>query len=215
MQVTKKNMIESQLKPEGISCSKTIDCISRVNREDFVPNKHKASSYAEYDIPLANNYSMLRPVISAKILQLLKINKNDKILEIGTGTGYLSCCLSMMGKTLDTVDIDKDIQSKAKESHGVYNLYNINYINEDVFSIWTPQKKYDVIVFTGSVDSRIDKLEDALNINGRMFVVIGKYPVMNANIIKRVSEKKLVLEQSFETTLDPLKNINKKNYLNF
>jgi len=215
MQVTKKNMIESQLKPEGISCSKTIDCISRVNREDFVPNKHKASSYAEYDIPLANNYSMLRPVISAKILQLLKINKNDKILEIGTGTGYLSCCLSMMGKTLDTVDIDKDIQSKAKESHGVYNLYNINYINEDVFSIWTPQKKYDVIVFTGSVDSRIDKLEDALNINGRMFVVIGKYPVMNANLIKRVSEKKLVLEQSFETTLDPLKNINKKNYLNF
>jgi protein-L-isoaspartate(D-aspartate) O-methyltransferase len=215
MQVTKKNMIESQLKPEGISCSKTIDCISRVNREDFVPNKHKASSYAEYDIPLANNYSMLRPVISAKILQLLKINKNDKILEIGTGTGYLSCCLSMMGKTLDTVDIDKDIQSKAKESHGLYNLYNINYINEDVFSIWTPQKKYDVIVFTGSVDSRIDKLEDALNINGRMFVVIGKYPVMNANIIKRVSEKKLVLERSFETTLDPLKNINKKNYLNF
>ena len=215
MQVTKKNMIESQLKPEGISCSKTIDCISKVNREDFVPNKHKASSYAEYDIPLANNYSMLRPVISAKILQLLKINKNDKILEIGTGTGYLSCCLSMMGKTLDTVDIDKDIQSKAKESHGVYNLYNINYINEDVFSIWTPQKKYDVIVFTGSVDSRIDKLEDVLNINGRMFVVIGKYPVMNANIIKRVSEKKLVLEQSFETTLDPLKNINKKNYLNF
>jgi protein-L-isoaspartate(D-aspartate) O-methyltransferase len=215
MQVTKKNMIESQLKPEGISCSKTIDCISRVNREDFVPNKHKASSYAEYDIPLANNYSMLRPVISAKILQLLKINKNDKILEIGTGTGYLSCCLSMMGKTLDTVDIDKDIQSKAKESHGVYNLYNINYINEDVFSIWTPQKKYDVIVFTGSVDSRIDKLEDALNINGRMFVVIGKYPVMNANLIKRVSEKKLVLEQLFETTLDPLKNINKKNYLNF
>lgn len=208
-------MIESQLKPEGISCSKTIDCISKVNREDFVPNKHKASSYAEYDIPLANNYSMLRPVISAKILQLLKINKNDKILEIGTGTGYLSCCLSIMGKTLDTVDIDKDIQSKAKESHGVYNLYNINYINEDVFSIWTPQKKYDVIVFTGSVDSRIDKLEDALNINGRMFVVIGKYPVMNANIIKRVSEKKLVLEQSFETTLDPLKNINKKNYLNF
>jgi protein-L-isoaspartate(D-aspartate) O-methyltransferase len=99
MQVTKKNMIESQLKPEGISCSKTIDCISRVNREDFVPNKYKASSYAEYDIPLANNYSMLRPVISAKILQLLKINKNDKILEIGTGTGYLSCCLSMMGKT--------------------------------------------------------------------------------------------------------------------
>ena len=215
MQVTKKNMIESQLKPEGISCSKTIDCISRVNREDFVPNKYKASSYAEYDIQLANNYSMLRPVISAKILQLLKINKNDKILEIGTGTGYLSCCLSMMGKTLDTVDIDKDIQSKAKESHGLYNLYNINYINEDVFSIWTPQKKYDVIVFTGSVDSRIDKLEDALNINGRMFVVIGKYPVMNANIIKRVSEKKLVLEQSFETTLDPLKNINKKNYLNF
>ena len=215
MQVTKKNMIESQLKPEGISCSKTIDCISKVNREDFVPNKYKASSYAEYDIPLSNNYSMLRPVISAKILQLLKINKNDKILEIGTGTGYLSCCLSMMGKTLDTVDIDKDIQSKAKESHGVYNLYNINYINEDVFSIWTPQKKYDVIVFTGSVDSRIDKLEDALNINGRMFVVIGKYPVMNANIIKRVSEKKLVLEQSFETTLDPLKNINKKNYLNF
>ena len=215
MRITKKNMIESQLKPEGISCLDTIDCISKVNREDFVPEKYIESSYAEFDIPLDNNYSMLRPIMVAKILQLLEIRKNDQILEIGTGTGYLTCCMSILGKSVDTVDMDENIQIKAKLSLDNYNLYNINFINEDVFSNWTPQKKYDVIALTGSVDSRVEKLEDSLKVNGRMFVVTGEHPVMTVNMITRVSEEKLISKQVFETTLDQLKNIHKKSYLNF
>ena len=201
MRITKKNMIESQLKPEGISCLTTIDCISKVNREDFVPLKYIESSYAEFDIPLDNNYSMLRPIMVAKILQLLEIRKDDQILELG--------------KSVDTVDMDENIQIKAKLSLDNYNLYNINFINEDVFSNWTPQKKYDVIVFTGSVDSRVEKIEDSLKVNGRMFVVIGEHPVMIVNMITRVSEEKVISKQVFETTLDQLKNIHKKSYLNF
>jgi len=215
MRITKKNMIESQLKPEGISCLDTIDCISKVNREDFVPEKYIESSYAEFDIPLDNNYSMLRPIMVAKILQLLEIRKNDQILEIGTGTGYLTCCMSILGKSVDTVDMDENVQIEAKLSLDNYNLYNINFINEDVFSSWTPQKKYDVIVLTGSVDSRVEKLEDSLKVNGRMFVVIGEHPVMTVNMITRVSEEKLISKQVFETTLDQLKNIHRKSYLNF
>ena len=107
MQVTKKNMIESQLKPEGISCSKTIDCISRVNREDFVPNKYKASSYAEYDIPLANNYSMLRPVISAKILQLLKINQNEKLIIYFINSSTFSIILGAISRNDELSSCDK------------------------------------------------------------------------------------------------------------
>ena len=215
MRITKKNMIESQLKPEGITCLDTIDCISRINREDFVPEKYADSSYAEFDIPLDNNYFMLRPITVAKILQLLEIKKSDEILEIGTGTGYLTCCLSILGKSVDTLDIDNGIQAKAKSSINNYNLYKISFINEDVFSNWIPKKKYDVIVLTGSTDSRVEKLEDSLNQDGRMFVVTGNYPVMDVNIIKRVSEKKLIIDQAFETTLDPLKNIYKKSCLNF
>ena len=215
MRITKKNMIESQLKPEGITCLDTIDCISKINREDFVPEKYTDSSYAEFDIPLDNNYFMLRPITVAKILQLLEIKKSDDILEIGTGTGYLTCCLSILGKSVDTLDIDNGIQAKAKSSINNYNLYNISFINEDVFSNWIPKKKYDVIVLTGSTDSRVEKLEDSLNQDGRMFVVTGNYPVMDVNIIKRVSEKKLIIDQAFETTLDPLKNIYKKSCLNF
>lgn len=215
MRITKKNMIESQLKPEGITCLDTIDCISRINREDFVPEKYADSSYAEFDIPLDNNYFMLRPITVAKILQLLEIKKSDEILEIGTGTGYLTCCLSILGKSVDTLDIDNGIQAKAKSSINNYNLYNISFINEDVFSNWIPKKKYDVIVLTGSTDSRVEKLEDSLKQDGRMFVVTGNYPVMDVNIIKRVSEKKLIIDQAFETTLDPLKNIYKKSCLNF
>mgnify|MGYP001247602188 CR=1 FL=1 len=215
MRITKKNMIESQLKPEGISCLDTIDCISKVNREDFVPKKYIDSSYAEFDIPLDNDYLMLRPITVAKILQLLEISKKDEILEIGTGTGYLTCCLSILGKSVDTVDIDAEMQANARISISNYNLYNIRYTNEDVFSNWAPKKKYDVIVLTGSIDSRIKKLEDSLNLNGRMFAVTGSYPVMDVNIIKRVSEKKLIIDQAFETTLEPLRNIYKKSCLNF
>ena len=208
-------MIESQLRPEGISCVDTLDCISKINREDFVPEEFLSLSYAEYDIPLKNNYNMLRPLIVAKILQLLKISKDDEILEIGTGSGYLTCCLSFMGKFVDTLDIDPYMLKEAKKSHSQYNICNINYINEDIFSNWSPEKNYDVIILTGSIDSRIEKLENSLGNNGRMFAVIGSYPVMNVNIIERVSKSKLLCDQSFETILDPLNNINKKGYLNF
>jgi protein-L-isoaspartate(D-aspartate) O-methyltransferase len=158
---------------------------------------------------------MLRPLIVAKILQLLKISKDDEILEIGTGSGYLTCCLSFMGKSVDTLDIDPYMLKEAKKSHSQYNICNINYINEDIFSNWSPEKNYDVIILTGSIDSRIEKLENSLGNNGRMFAVIGSYPVMNVNIIERVSKSKLLCDQSFETILDPLNNINKKGYLNF
>ena len=215
MHINKKNMIESQLRPEGISCADTLDCISKINREDFVPEEFLNLSYSEYDIPLKNNYNMLRPLIVAKILQLLNISKDDEILEIGTGSGYLTCCLSFMGKSVDTLDIDPDMLKEAKKSHSQYNICNINYINKDIFSNWAPEKKYDVIILTGSIDSRIEKLENLLDNKGRMFAVIGDYPVMNVNIIERVSKNKLLCDQSFETILDPLDNINKKGYLNF
>ena len=215
MHITKKNMIESQLKPEGISCINTIDCISQINREDFVPDGFTNLAYAEYDIPLKNNFSMLKPLMVAKILQLLKITKNDEVLEIGTGSGFLTCCLAQMSKSVDTMDIDLEMIESAKSSHKKYKTYNINYIHQDIFSNWAPKKNYDVIVITGSIDKRIEKLEITLKKNGRMFVVIGNRPVMNANIIERVSNNKLLCDQLFETILDPLININKKNNLIF
>jgi len=208
-------MIESQLKPEGISCLKTLDCISQINREYFVPQNFMDLSYAEYDIPLKNSFLMLKPLMVAKILQLLKITKNDEVLEIGTGSGFLTCCLSQMSKSVDTMDIDIEMIESAKMSNNNYKTYNINYIHQDIFSNWTPDKNYDVIVVTGSVDKRIEKLEIALKKNGRMFVVIGNKPIMNANIIERISNNKLVCDQLFETILDPLTNINKKNHLIF
>lgn len=208
-------MIESQLKPEGISCLKTLDCISQINREHFVPQNFMDLSYAEYDIPLKNSFLMLKPLMVAKILQLLKITKNDEVLEIGTGSGFLTCCLSQMSKSVDTMDIDIEMIESAKMSNNNYKTYNINYIHQDIFSNWTPDKNYDVIVITGSVDKRIEKLEIALKKNGRMFVVIGNKPIMNANIIERISNNKLVCDQLFETILDPLTNINKKNHLIF
>lgn len=215
MHIAKKNMIESQLKPEGISCLKTLDCISQINREYFVPQNFMDLSYAEYDIPLKNSFLMLKPLMVAKILQLLKITKNDEVLEIGTGSGFLTCCLSQMSKSVDTMDIDIEMIESAKMSNNNYKTYNINYIHQDIFSNWTPDKNYDVIVITGSVDKRIEKLEIALKKNGRMFVVIGNKPIMNANIIERISNNKLVCDQLFETILDPLTNINKKNHLIF
>ena len=215
MHIAKKNMIESQLKPEGISCLKTLDCISQINREHFVPQNFMDLSYAEYDIPLKNSFLMLKPLMVAKILQLLKITKNDEVLEIGTGSGFLTCCLSQMSKSVDTMDIDIEMIESAKMSNNNYKTYNINYIHQDIFSNWTPDKNYDVIVITGSVDKRIEKLEIALKKNGRMFVVIGNKPIMNANIIERISNNKLGCDQLFETILDPLTNINKKNHLIF
>ena len=215
MQIAKTNMIESQLKPEGINCAKTIDCISQINREDFIPEKYMNLSYSEYDVPLYGNYSMLRPVMIGKILQSLKIKKTDRVLEVGTGSGYLTCCLSMMGHSVDTVDINKNMIQRAKKIHSSYNIHNINYLNKDIYSNWIPEKNYDLIIITGSIVSRIKKLENLLNLDGKMFVVIGKNPVMTANIISRVSTDKVICSQLFETLIEPLENINERKDLIF
>ena len=215
MQIAKTNMIESQLKPEGINCAKTIDCISQINREDFIPEKYMNLSYSEYDVPLYGNYSMLRPVMIGKILQSLKIKKTDRVLEVGTGSGYLTCCLSMMGHSVDTVDINKNMIQRAKKIHSSYKIHNINYLNKDIYSNWIPEKNYDAIIITGSIVSRIKKLENLLNLDGKMFVVIGKNPVMTANIISRVSTDKVICRQLFETLIEPLENINERKDLIF
>ena len=153
--------------------------------------------------------------MSNKVNEIYETLLKDEILEIGTGSGYLTCCLSIMGKSVDTLDIDANMLESAKKSHNHYNIFNVNYLSGDVFSNWTPEKNYDVIVLTGSIESRVEKLEVALKDSGRMFAVIGKQPVMYANIIERVSGTKLLCNQSFETTLESLNNFNKKNYLNF
>ena len=102
MQIDKKNMIESQLKPEGISCQNTINCISRVNREDFVPEEFRNLSYAEYDIPLRNEYFMLKPLMTAKILQLLNIDKDGTpSMKLGPKMGMEPRSLTRMIKSLE------------------------------------------------------------------------------------------------------------------
>ena len=153
MRVTKKNMIESQLKPEGISCPETINCISKVDREDFVPKEFVDSSYAEYDIPLGNNYSMLRPIITAKILQLLKIAKGDEILEIGTGSGLISlCCLKAGSKRVVATDVNSNAIENASfnASHlGLKDFFEVRQVplsDSSAFSVIRDSETFDLII---------------------------------------------------------------------
>ncbi|MEC7885795.1 MAG: rRNA adenine N-6-methyltransferase family protein [Pseudomonadota bacterium] len=206
LDVEKDNMINGQLKALGIDCPNTLSCLSKIRREDFAPSDYKALSYSDIDIPINSKYSMIKPTYAAKILQQLKINNSSTVLEIGTGSGYLTACLSYLSKHVDTIDIDKKLLISAEKRLKKLLCSNISFFNEDIFSKWQPKNKYNFIVVNGSVLSRISKLENFLEDNGKMFIVIGEYPFMQGHVIEKVQNNKFLFESVFEIVLDPLSN---------
>ena len=206
LNIEKNNMINGLLKALGINCPNTLSCLSKIRREDFAPHNYKELSYADIDIPINSKYSMIKPTYAAKILQQLKINNSSTVLEIGTGTGYFTACLSHLSKHVDTVDIDEKLLISAEKKLKKLIHNNIRFYNEDIFSKWQPKNKYNFIVVNGSVITRISKLESFLEDNGKMFVVIGEYPFMKGHIIEKVQNNKFLSESVFEIVLEPLSN---------
>ena len=174
MQITKKNMIESQLRPEGISCLNTISCISKINREDFTPTEFASLSYAEYDIPLNNDYSMLKPLIVAKILQLSRLTKSDVVLEVGTGSGYQAAILSKLARRVYTLDRHRRLVREAREIFDTLDLNNITALTSDGSFGLLEQAPFDRIIVTAAAEDPPGPLLAQLKMGGIMVVPVGQ-----------------------------------------
>ena len=199
------NMVEQQVRTWEVLDQNVLDLMSRVPREGFVPAQYQGLAFADIEIPLGFGQTMLSPKIEGRILQALALEKHEHVLEIGSGSGYLSALLGHMSKSVVSLDIQATFTAQAKQRTAAHNVHNITFFTGDASRGWADNAPYDAIVYTGSLPlTPANDVKQMLKIGGRMFVVVGAEPVMQAKLITRIAEQSYREDVIFETCLPEL-----------
>ena len=200
------NMIEQQIRPWNVLDENVLKLFNEVHREDFVPAEYKNEALVDMEIPLGNGEFMLPPRLEARFLQALDIQPHEAVLEIGTGTGYMTALLAHLALHVYSVDIDQNMSQKAGRELAAHDISNATLEIGDGANGWDNHAPYDVILLTGSTPKLSEKFEQSLNINGRLLAVVGDEPNMEVMLITRVSETGFKRDALFETVIPALQN---------
>ncbi|MET0890088.1 MAG: protein-L-isoaspartate O-methyltransferase [Stenotrophomonas maltophilia] len=194
-------MVEQQIRPWDVLEIRVLDVLARLPREAFVAESHRALAYADIELPLGNGQKMMKPVIEGRTLQALDLQPGDEVLEIGTGSGYLSACMGELAREVLSLEIDADLATTARarlDAAGLGN--NVRIETADALS-WDTERRFDAICVTGAVDVIPSRFTQWLRPGGRLFVIRGLSPVMEAVLVKADG----TTESLFETDIDYLR----------
>ena len=201
----REQMVEQQVRAWDVLDGRVLNILREIPREAFVPAEYQDLAFADTGIPLGHGVSMMTPMQVGRLLQALSITREDQVLEVGTGSGFLCACLAGLAAKVHSIDIHEDFTARAAQRLEELGIRNVRLETRDGNSL-EEQSAYDVIAVTGSVPKYTSNFEKALKIGGRLFVVVGKGPVMEAMLITRIGAEKWVREVLFETSLPPLAN---------
>jgi protein-L-isoaspartate(D-aspartate) O-methyltransferase len=198
------NMIEQQIRPWDVLDQQVLDTMANMPRDLFTPEDYQSLAYADTEIPIGHGHHMMAPKIEARLLQALTIKSDETVLEIGTGSGYLTACLSRLAKQVHSVDIHDDFTALARTHFQQLGLENIILYNEDASRGWGKEGRYDAIAITASMPEYHPGFEQTLTIGGRLFVITGQAPVMEATLVTRLNETDFARQFLFETCIEAL-----------
>ena len=213
------NMVEQQIRTWEVLDQDVLDLLFQVKREDFVPAAYRAIAFADMEIPIGQGQLMMAPKMEARIIQELAPKRTDRVLEVGTGNGYLAALLASLSATVTSVEYF-DALSRVAASNlaraGISNVILKVGDGADSPAAFTGQsEKFDVIVLTGSVPTVSQQYLDALQENGRLFVIVGDAPVMKATLFTRTGTKAISRAEIFETVVAPLINARQPSRFDF
>lgn len=200
------NMVEQQIRPWEVFDEDVLDLLFVVKREEFVPTAYRQLAFADVEIPLGHGACMLAPKIEAHALQALHIRKSDKVLEIGTGSGYMAALLAAHAEHVWSVEIVPELAEKARTTFHRLDIGNVTVETGDAALGWAARAPYDVIMGSGSLPVLPPQLQAQLKVGGRLFAVVGEGPVMEARLITRLTEDAFHSITLFETMLPALIN---------
>jgi len=184
---TRFNMIEQQIRPWDVLDASILALLSIVKREKFLPPEHQAYAFIDMEAPLPGGQCMLSPKVEARALQDLKIQKHEKVLEIGTGSGYMAALLGACAQSVLSLEILPELASLARKNLRDAGVHNVEVRQADGAQGAAGDGPFDVIVLSGSVASVPEVLKAQLKVGGRLFAIVGQDPVMQAHIITRTS----------------------------
>ena len=198
------NMVEQQIRPWEVLDSRVLALLENIHREDFVPVRYRKLAFADLDIPLDCGQVMMRPKIEARMLQSLELSEDDTVLEIGTGSGFITACLAALSKRVVSVEIFEELHGEAERKLRDKGVRNVELFVGDVMRGWQPEQAHDVVVVTGSVPAVPEQFRGWVNPGGRMFVVTGDSPAMEARLLRRLDVTEWAEESLLETDLPRL-----------
>jgi protein-L-isoaspartate(D-aspartate) O-methyltransferase len=200
------NMIEQQIRPWEVLDPKVLDLLHVVKREDYVPAIYQSLAFVDMPIPIGHGETMWAPVIEARALQSVQVQATDRVLEIGTGSGYFTALLAHQAAAVVTVEIHADLRDEAEKKFHAHGLSNIQTRQGDGAREWNGDGTFDVIVLTGSVPLLPESYLSRLNPNGRLFALVGEGPAMSARLITATEAGIWRTDVLFETVSKSLRN---------
>jgi len=195
------NMVENQVRPWEVLDARVLDVIARVRREDFVAEAHRQMAFADLCLPLGHGEVMMKPVVEGRVLQALALQPTEQVLEIGTGSGFLTACLASLSARVTSVDIHADFIASATQRLQNAGIGNVELATGEAISDWQPEALFDAMVVTGAVAEVPARWLNWLKPGGRLLAIRGQSPVQHAVLLTHEGNGRYREEGLFETDL--------------
>ncbi|MGH8307185.1 MAG: protein-L-isoaspartate O-methyltransferase family protein [Gammaproteobacteria bacterium] len=205
-QFARNQMVTQQVRAWDVLDLRVLAVFDALPREQFVPELYRKLAFADMQIPLPHGQVMMAPKVEGRLLQALDPQPDESALEIGTGSGFVTACLSKMAGEVLSVDIFREFTDAAGKTLKGLGVHNAKLETRDGTQLDWLAQRFDVIAVTGSLPAYDKHYAERLNVGGRLFVIVGQPPVMEALVITRVREDAWSRESLFETGLPPLMN---------
>jgi protein-L-isoaspartate(D-aspartate) O-methyltransferase len=195
------NMVENQVRPWEVLDARVLDVISRVHREDFVAPEHRQLAFADLCLPLGHGEVMMKPVVEGRALQALELQPTDQVLEVGTGSGFITACLASLSAHVTSLDIHADFTAAASQRLRDADIANVTLVTDDAVEAWQPEGLFDALMVTGAVFDVPPRWLTWLKPGGRALIVSGQSPVQHATLLTHEGSGRYREEILFETDL--------------
>ncbi len=198
------NMVEQQIRPWEVLDRAVLDLMERAPRDAFVPREYRRLAYADITVPIGDGEVMLSPRVEGRLLQALRIEPGERVLEIGAGSGFLTWLLAQRAAFVTSVELKPALAERARANLAAHGVGNATVEVGDGRRGWGQGTPCDAIAIGGSMPVLEPAFEEQLTIGGRLFVVVGTAPTMEAMLVQRTGEREWIRESMFETVLPPL-----------
>ena len=210
--IARFNMVEQQIRPWDVFDTRILELLNTLKREDFAQEQYRNLALSDIELPLPGEQSMLFPKIEAKLLQELHLTKKDKVLEIGTGSGYVTALLAKLTDFVYSVEINTQNKQFAVENLSKAGIKNASVIEADGLNGISNKAPFDKIFIGGGVAKVNDELKQQLRVGGRLVAIVGKSPIMHAIVIEKIADNEYKEIQLFETDVNMLSSLSTEKF---
>jgi protein-L-isoaspartate(D-aspartate) O-methyltransferase len=202
----RQNMVENQVRTWDVLDARVLDVLRDVRREDFVPARHRNLAFADLALPIGHDEVMLKPVLEGRLLQALALQPGDKVLEIGTGTGFLTACIARLAGSVTSVELHADFAEAARAKLAAAQVRNAKVETADALRDFDSHEQFDAVVVGGAVWSLPERVRGWVKPGGRLLAIVGESPAQQVTLYSRAADSRWSSESLFETDVPYLRN---------